>query len=598
MFKKIGIVALLAICLVCLFTACTPKEKPCVHQSDLPIEQVDATCVKDGTVEYKTCIWCGKHFDANDNELTDLVIPAKGHSFGDWVRTKKPTATKEGVETRTCGVCYLEETRAIPVLVETSFTISYDLNGGTMYSEIQNPTTFKNIDDDIAIVAVPYKQGYVFTGWSHGDEEPNADYVIESGTEQNLTLVANYTEDTTMHNGGNVDINPQIVTNYLAATNKAEFLWDYASNGGLVSNPLPVKMNWESANTAATSFTLTIAYDKDFTDLLTQRSVTHDTAFEYNLLPKKTYFYKIVDNFGNVVKMDSFVINETVRTINLGNIDNVRDIGGYAVDNGTLRYGLAFRTPEIKDINAAGLDILVNQLGVKTEIDLRLEATTKTVDPSINKLTLGIIQWDYMFPNMNSNRPHHTTYTNNLKEIIKTFANKDNYPILFHCSAGADRTGTVAFLLNGLLGVSYDDLVADFEITSFYKGGRWRSMIKKDENGSYYFDDSGVMMDNTNNLVDFDRCYRYVMDTYADESETLADAIEKYLTTVVGVTQAEIAAIKQIWIEPNTTTTQKSQQITRWQNGETTDSQKLAKTLNAPVVDTSKKQDLQDETVA
>ena len=36
-----------------------------------------------------------------------------------------------------------------------------------------------------------------------------------------------------------------------------------------------------------------------------------------------------------------------------------------------------------------------------------------------------------------------------------------------HCWGGADRTGSLAFLMNGLLGVSYNDLCADFEFTGF-----------------------------------------------------------------------------------------------------------------------------------
>ena len=40
-------------------------------------------------------------------------------------------------------------------------------------------------------------------------------------------------------------------------------------------------------------------------------------------------------------------------------------------------------------------------------------------------------------------------------------------PVYFHCIGGADRTGTLAFLIEALVGVSESDLSKDYELTSF-----------------------------------------------------------------------------------------------------------------------------------
>ena len=48
------------------------------------------------------------------------------------------------------------------------------------------------------------------------------------------------------------------------------------------------------------------------------------------------------------------------------------------------------------------------------------------------------------------------------------FLDEKNYPIGFHCIAGADRTGSLAYLLEALLGVSDEDLVLDWELTAFH----------------------------------------------------------------------------------------------------------------------------------
>ena len=50
--------------------------------------------------------------------------------------------------------------------------------------------------------------------------------------------------------------------------------------------------------------------------------------------------------------------------------------------------------------------------------------------------------------------------------IFETFADPSSYPVLFHCVGGADRGGTVAFLLNALLGKRKVLLIRDYELTS------------------------------------------------------------------------------------------------------------------------------------
>ena len=43
-------------------------------------------------------------------------------------------------------------------------------------------------------------------------------------------------------------------------------------------------------------------------------------------------------------------------------------------------------------------------------------------------------------------------------------------PVYFHCTAGADRTGTLACVLEGLLGMTQSDIDKDYELTTFYSG--------------------------------------------------------------------------------------------------------------------------------
>ena len=76
----------------------------CKHEHTREIV-VEATCTEDGS-KTVVCEDCGE-------TLSTEVIPATGHSFGDWTVTKEATCFEDGEETRTCSVCKHVETRPI-----------------------------------------------------------------------------------------------------------------------------------------------------------------------------------------------------------------------------------------------------------------------------------------------------------------------------------------------------------------------------------------------------------------------------------------------------------------------------------------------------
>lgn len=139
---------------------------------------------------------------------------------------------------------------------------------------------------------------------------------------------------------------------------------------------------------------------------------------------------------------------------------NIRDLGGWACDGGTVKYGLLYRGADVFPTDPYIRPILVGECGVRMELDLR-----GTEEPIRDSSALGNIR--YLCPETFvwyslSNTTAWTEILNCIFDSILTTT-----PVYFHCSAGCDRTGTVACIIEALLGVSQNDIDKDYELSSF-----------------------------------------------------------------------------------------------------------------------------------
>lgn len=146
---------------------------------------------------------------------------------------------------------------------------------------------------------------------------------------------------------------------------------------------------------------------------------------------------------------------------------NVRDLGGWACDGGTVKYGLLIRGGRIA---AADRAVLVGQLGVQHEIDLRGKEGRNPSDGDVaTESPLGSDVWFTIAQKAASYAlTPIETWQLYLRCVVDAVTHRE--PVYFHCTAGADRTGTLACVLEGLLGMSQSDIDKDYELTTFYSG--------------------------------------------------------------------------------------------------------------------------------
>ena len=187
-----------------------------------------------------------------------------------------------------------------------------------------------------------------------------------------------------------------------------------------------------------------------------------------NLIPQSTYYYRILDADGNVTGSDSIRTTGMVRMINADGIHNVRDLGGWKTTSGkTVRYGLLFRGTEFDGnhnihITPRGISTIKNELGIKAELDLRrdVEISGKYYSPLGSDVKYDNFPIVGYFCIINEVM---------IKDVFKVLLDnlRNKRPTYFHCFGGADRTGSIALLVLGVLGVDENSISQDYELTSF-----------------------------------------------------------------------------------------------------------------------------------
>lgn len=360
----------------------------------------------------------------------------------------------------------------------------------------------------------------------------------------------------TTYAGATVDLCDPEVRAYLNAETEEEQFKTLLEKENKNHSHQTMIFSWTSDGSSR--YTVYIADNEQFENAYEiETTVTALTKEVGVLVPGKTYYWKVVgDQKGSTSKVDTFqTLDAPVRFITTDSIPNVRDIGGWKTQDGkTVKYELVYRGGKTNNsgVNSCAAydnELFSKTLGVKTEIDLRTQdaddgGQSSSVFDDVFYYKTTLTQCNYIFPNFEQEEPYKRSYDSrskySIREIFRVLADEENYPVFFHCNAGADRTGTVAFLINGVLGVSYEDLTRDFELTS----GRYRSAIVDGK-----FTQDGVMQDNADNYIAFGKMYQTMMKDYGTEDGSLASAIENYLVTVCKVKKEEIESMKNIMLE-------------------------------------------------
>ena len=246
----------------------------------------------------------------------------------------------------------------------------------------------------------------------------------------------------------------------------------------------------------------------------------------YNLIPQQTYTYTVYAGTDEL-ESGTFTPEGQVRMLKVESLFNVRDLGGRQTSFGKpVRYGLIYRGCELNNgntVSAAGIKTLLS-LGIGAELDLRTDDQAANITAS----PIGTFVKYLRSPATNGYYTQLVANPDAWRDDIRFITEnlRQNRPVYFHCQIGADRTGTVAFLLEGLAGVAYSDMVKDFELTSFSANGDIRNKAEGEDWG-------------------FDTMYDYIVNNNQGADD--AERFYNYLLSI-GLTTTELDALRGIML--------------------------------------------------
>lgn len=171
---------------------------------------------------------------------------------------------------------------------------------------------------------------------------------------------------------------------------------------------------------------------------------------------------------------------QAARAVALAGTANVRDLGGLAAGDGRVtRSGRLFRGGALSLLTDDDLTVLVDDLGIRTVVDLRRPREVARTPPT-PLVARGAAFCNPAFrtaeavpgePDTRSLLDHYLHYLDadpaSVVAAAAVLVSPDGQPAIFHCAVGKDRTGVLAALLLDLLGVGRELIGADYEATSW-----------------------------------------------------------------------------------------------------------------------------------
>jgi len=265
--------------------------------------------------------------------------------------------------------------------------------------------------------------------------------------------------------------------------------------------------------------------------------------------------------------------NDNERVLNLEKGVNFRELGGYQTTDGrTVKYHKILRSAGLADLTDADLQYL-KDYGLKIDVDFR---SKQEIDKKPDKRPAGVryvwapvfeedetksseVQSDSYIPEIDGDPTDGYAHMvdvyrdiitkDSSKAAYRKFFNQlllnknDNEVLIFHCSAGKDRTGMGAVFLLTALGVPFETIKEDYLLTNVANKEFVTDLLGLLDSKGYKDPD---VINSVKDLMTVH--YNYLATAIKTINKTYGN-IDKYIKNELKVSPSEIESLKKIYLE-------------------------------------------------
>lgn len=291
--------------------------------------------------------------------------------------------------------------------------------------------------------------------------------------------------------------------------------------------PVNNTLTWKS-NIKTNSYDIVVSLNDELTETLyEEKGLLEEEYTLINPFANQHYYWQVTahtDRGDIKSSIFDFFSGDYKRTIDIPTVSNTRDVGGFSGRFGKMKEGLIYRSGRLDDADDSSRRAL-EQLDIQTDLDLRNLGEGKENPLGLNNYYLRTLlgyKNDFSIENRSKTI-----------EAVRIFANPDNYPVIFHCAIGRDRTGTLSIILQALAGADRNYIIHDYYTSMFSVTGAFnKSMVDLN---------LGAVND--------------ILNLLEENGTSLSDGAENFLKVqedprtheMIGLTDEEIQNIRDIW---------------------------------------------------
>jgi len=217
--------------------------------------------------------------------------------------------------------------------------------------------------------------------------------------------------------------------------------------------------------------------------------------FPLDVSPAQRSYFQLITNNGKAILSE--------KQLPMAGGYNFRDMGGMKTKEGRyVKWGKIIRSDDLHNLTDSDLEYL-SSIPLVSIVDFRSAAEMKlspdkvpasvknnyplSISPgNLNSSddigNFSISQVDSFMISINEMLVTDPVCIGQYKELFRLLQNKGDVPLLFHCSAGKDRTGMAAALIFLALGVDEEDVLEDYLMSNTYLSGKYAKYIVEKPN--------------------------------------------------------------------------------------------------------------------